>query len=138
VCVCVLFLPSLCSHMAVFPFCLFSHFPSKYFASSGRLCQAEVGSLEDCIPLICGIRLLPWQRLLTRRNTSRSWAIPSSFLPLLHMLGYSDSHTGPERAFSNRKLCSWNVNFILFAFQDTEVFGSVYFCSRWAGPSCLF
>lgn len=38
---------------------------SKYFASSGRLCQTLVGSLKDCIPLICGIRLLLWQRLFT-------------------------------------------------------------------------
>lgn len=64
------FLPSIRSHMAVLLFCLFSYFLSKYFASSGRLCQAKVCSLEDRIPLICGIRLLPWQRLLTKSNMS--------------------------------------------------------------------
>lgn len=69
------------SHMAVLPFCLFYHFPSKYFASSGRLCQTLVGSLKDCIPLICGIRLLLWQTLFTTGEHFTGWAIPTSFPP---------------------------------------------------------
>lgn len=69
--VCDLFLPTNYSRMAVLPFCLFYHFPSKYFASSGRLCQASVCLLEDRILLICGIRLLLWQRLFTLGDTSQ-------------------------------------------------------------------
>lgn len=60
-------------------------------------------------------------------NTSQDGQSQPPFLPLLHILGYSDTHHSPDRAFSNHKLHSWNVNFILLAFQDRELFGAVYF-----------
>lgn len=93
-CVCVssIFLPSSCSCIAVFPFCLFYHFLSKYFASSWRLSQLVVCLLEDHIPPICGIALLPWQRLFIMGSPSPHWLGNSNLLSLLlHMLRYSET-----------------------------------------------
>lgn len=79
--VCDLFLPSISATWLCFLSVCFYRFPSKYFASSGRLCQTLVGSLKDCIPVICGIGLLLWQRLFTTGEHFTGWAIPASFPP---------------------------------------------------------
>uniref|UniRef100_A0A8D2JNE6 Uncharacterized protein n=1 Tax=Sciurus vulgaris TaxID=55149 RepID=A0A8D2JNE6_SCIVU len=114
---------------AAFPFCLFYHFPSKYFASSWRFSQVVACSLEGHILLICGITSLPWQGLFSMGG---HFSDLFSSSPLSTQI-FRDS--SPDMAFSNHRLHSWIVNFTLLHFQDREIFGSVYFFSNWAVPS---